>query len=521
MYVVKKSDSMSNKKDEIFKKLKDDEKLLEDNIEQLTKEEENISDSDISNNENSYIENKKNKYTWQIYLAICFIIIVISFNFIYLLFMPKLTLNGQSKIELDYNEEYKEFGYKLTLNKKDLTNKVKIKGKVNSKKLGVYTIEYYYKKGIFKTSKKRIIKVKDKTKPLIILDGSKNTYICPNTEYKNDKYQAIDNYDGDITKKVKVIKKEDRYIYQVEDSSGNKTKVIRKIIKKDRIVPSLTLKGDKVVNITQGETYKESGYTAIDNCDNDITEKVIIEGNIDINTIGSYELKYKVSDNSKNETIVTRTVNVLEKSKKGVIYLTFDDGPNEGTTNVILDILKEEGVKATFFVTNKGPDELIKREYEEGHSIALHTATHNYATIYSSDAAYFADLEAVQKRVENITGYKSMLIRFPGGSSNTISRKYNIGIMKRLTNEVLARGYKYYDWNISSGDAGETNTSEGVYQNVVSRISHDKVNMILMHDIKPYTRDALKAIIHYAKENGYIFDKITDSTDMVMQRVNN
>ncbi len=510
---------MSNKKkDEIFKQLKDDEKLLEDNIQKSVKE-ENISNA--SKEENSDIKKVKNKYQWQLYLVILSVIIFIIFILVYLFFIPKLTLNGQSKIELDYNEKYKESGYSLILNKRNLTNKVKVKGNVNSKKLGTYKIEYYYKFGIFKIRKKRTIEVKDKTKPLIILEGSKDTYICPNTEYKNDKYQAIDNYDGDITNNVQVIKKDNKYIYQVEDSSGNKTRVIRKITKKDRIQPVLTLKGDKVINITQGEEYKESGYTAIDNCDNDITEKVIIEGNIDTNTIGSYELIYKVSDNSHNETKVNRTINVLEKSKKGVIYLTFDDGPNEGTTNVILDILKEEGVKATFFVTSKGPDNLIKREYDEGHSIALHTSTHNYASLYSSDDAYFIDLEAVQKRVENITGYKSMIIRFPGGSSNTISRRYNIGIMSRLTKEVLARGYKYYDWNISSGDAGETNTSEGVYQNVVSRISHDKVNMILMHDIKPHTRDALKAIIHYAKENGYIFDKITESTDMVIQRINN
>ena len=318
-----------------------------------------------------------------------------------------------------------------------------------------------------------------------------------------------------------MYKRDNKYTYSVVDSSGNKTKLIRRIVKKDRTKPHLTLNGDQIVNIVRGENYLESGYTAIDNCEGDITSRVEVDGVIDINTVGSYKLTYRVSDSSNNEVVLTRIVNVLEPSKKGVIYLTFDDGPKDGTTNIILNILKEEGIKATFFVTNNGPDELIKREYDEGHTVALHTATHDYSAVYLSEGAYFNDLESVQRRVENITGYKSMLIRFPGGSSNTISRKYNVGIMSRLTSEVQKRGYKYYDWNISSGDAGQTNTSEGVYQNVVSQLSHDRVNMILMHDIKPYTRDALRGIIKYGKENGYIFDKITDSTEMVVQRVNN
>ena len=206
---------------------------------------------------------------------------------------------------------------------------------------------------------------------------------------------------------------------------------------------------------------------------------------------------------------------------KGVIYLTFDDGPNEGTTNVILDILKEEGVKATFFVTCKGPDELIKREYKEGHTVALHTASHDYATVYASDDAYFNDLKRVQDRVKNLTGFESKIVRFPGGSSNTISRRYSSGIMSRLTTELLNRGYKYYDWNISSGDAGSTTDPSGVYSNVVNSLRTDRANMILMHDIKSYTRDALRDIIRYGKNNGYRFERITLDTEMVTQRVNN
>ena len=114
-----------------------------------------------------------------------------------------------------------------------------------------------------------------------------------------------------------------------------------------------------------------------------------------------------------------------------------------------------------------------------------------------------------------------MIIRFPGGSSNTISRRYCQNIMSTLTSEVLNRGYHYFDWNISSGDAGSVKTASGVYNNVVKNLSKTRTNMVLMHDIKSYTKDALRDIIRYGKENGYRFERITMDTKMITQRVNN
>ena len=93
--------------------------------------------------------------------------------------------------------------------------------------------------------------------------------------------------------------------------------------------------------------------------------------------------------------------------------------------------------------------------------------------------------------------------------------------MSYLTKEVLNRSYRYFDWNISSGDAGETTDSHEVVKNVTTKLSHDKVNVILMHDIKSYTRDALKEIIEYGKNNGYTFDKLDEHNEMVTQKVNN
>ena len=165
------------------------------------------------------------------------------------------------------------------------------------------------------------------------------------------------------------------------------------------------------------------------------------------------------------------------------------------SAKIICDILKEEGVKATFFITNKGDDSLVQREFNEGHTVAIHTASHDYAVVYSSYDSYWNDLKIVQDRIKRLTGVETKIVRFPGGSSNTISRRYSPGIMTTLTNDLINKGYKYYDWNISSGDAGQTTSPDGVYSNVISQLSHDRSNMVLMHDIKWYTRDALRRII--------------------------
>ena len=442
-------------------------------------------------------------------------------GFGYLLLFPKITLNGKSKITLNYMDKYVERGYSAKYFNNDLTSKVVVSGKVNTKKLGTYKISYKVKKGIFTRSVTRKVVVKDTEKPKLDIK-SDDLYVCPGDEVVPDKVKAIDNYDGDVSSKVENILDTDKITYRVKDSSGNVSEVSRKIIYKDIEKPTVTLNGNDTIYLYVGDTYEESGVTTLDNCDSKISDKVKIESNVDTNVVGNYEVKYIVTDEGGNTTELVRKVIVSERNKNGTIYLTFDDGPNSGTTNVILDILKEEGVEATFFVTNKGPDELIKREYDEGHTVALHTASHDYAIVYASVDSYFNDLYSVQERVKRITGEESKIIRFPGGSSNTVSRKYCNGIMTTLTQEVQNRGFKYYDWNLSSGDAaGGSPTAEQIYNNVVGSLRKDRANMVLMHDIKTYTRDALRDIIRYGKDNGYRFEKITMSTDMVTQRVNN
>ena len=186
--------------------------------------------------------------------------------------------------------------------------------------------------------------------------------------------------------------------------------------------------------------------------------------------------------------------------------MTFDDGASPYTEK-LLNVLAQYGVKATFFVTCSGDDYLIEREYKEGHAVGLHTCTHNYSTIYTSVYNFFEDLYAVQDRVKNITGYTSYLMRFPGGSSNLVSTAYDGGthIMSRLVNEVGARGFTYFDWNVSSGDAGGATTSEAVYENVIYALKEGGSSVVLQHDTKEFSVDAVESIIIYGLNNGYIF----------------
>ncbi len=191
---------------------------------------------------------------------------------------------------------------------------------------------------------------------------------------------------------------------------------------------------------------------------------------------------------------------IEESGEKPVIYLTFDDGPSANTAKV-LDILKENNIKATFFVVNndiESHQELYKRIVDEGHTIGIHTYSHQYSRIYASVDDYLEDFNKMFEKVYNLTGVKPTVFRFPGGSINT----YNQHIYFELIAEMLRRGFTYYDWNVSSGDAGETFTSEAIYQAVVNGTATKSKSIVLMHDssTKHTTVNALQRIIDQYKE---------------------
>ena len=207
-----------------------------------------------------------------------------------------------------------------------------------------------------------------------------------------------------------------------------------------------------------------------------------------------------------------------------IVYLTFDDGPTENTTK-LMDVLEQNDVRGTFFVihTYDGCEKQIREIYKRGHCVALHTYTHEYS-IYKSEETYFDDLNKISDLVYQATGKRSMLIRFPGGSSNTISRKYKTGIMTTLTQEVTKRGYAYFDWNVDSTDASRKTVSvEKIVRNSTSGIGNTNQVVLLMHDAqaKTTTVQALPDVIKAYKDAGYRFDVLSTNAAECHHGVNN
>ena len=473
--------------------------------------------------------NKKNLSILGIFLLSC---IVLFFVF-YFVFVPKLTLLGKSVVNVEYGSKYKEPGYKASYMGGDITDHVWIVGKVDNEKLGTYVLKYKIQKNKITTTKQRVVNVVDTKKPEIILEGEIETKICPNKTYEEEGFKAIDNYDGEITDKVKSTPEDDKVTYEVKDSSGNKESVVRTLVREDAEAPKINLSGSSTMYVVINNKYNEPGFTATDNCEGDLTSKVKVEGNVNTSSLGTYTLTYSVADSKNNVATEKRTVIVQQNytrlasnytcGKAGVIYLTFDDGPNPYYTPKVLDVLKKYNVKATFFVLGSKVNsyqDLIKREVNEGHAVGIHTWSHDYAQVYKSSDAFWSEVTRTHDAIKNVSGYDTKLIRFPGGASNTVSRHYSTGIMKRLTNEVLSKGYNYFDWNISSGDAGGTTDPNVEYRNVVNSLSKSRGNVVLMHDIKNHTANAIESIVKYGIDNGYTF-AVIDSSVICRQGTNN
>ncbi|MBP3886307.1 MAG: polysaccharide deacetylase [Cellulosilyticum sp.] len=227
-------------------------------------------------------------------------------------------------------------------------------------------------------------------------------------------------------------------------------------------------------------------------------------------------------------------IQILEKEQVDTIeeltdvkyaYLTFDDGPSQNTIK-ILDFLKLNNIKATFFVIGKeGCDDIYKRIVDEGHTLAIHSNTHIYSDIYLSVYAFMKDITTLGDKLEKITGIRPTIMRFPGGSNNTVSYKYGgKQLMDKLVKEVTNKGYVYYDWNVDSSDATSNNRSkEAIFNAVMNGVQGKDEAIILMHDAaaKGSTVEALPEIVSGLRKKGYILEPITEETSPVQFKKNN
>ena len=195
------------------------------------------------------------------------------------------------------------------------------------------------------------------------------------------------------------------------------------------------------------------------------------------------------------------------------VCLTFDDGPSK-TTPDVLAALNAAGVKATFFVVATGYNEkylpLIAEAAAAGHQIVFLSASHEYSDIYQSPDAYWEDIALLKERISPYILTDGIhYLRFPGGSTNTVSRRYGgRGIMSELKAQAEEKGYTYVDWNVCAEDAvGGKPSANTIYRNVVRETGEQTQCIVLMHDSATTrtTAEALPDIIQWYKDQGFAF----------------
>ena len=232
-------------------------------------------------------EHKHDKKINNIISIIVLVLLIALFVVLHLL-TPKITLIGEHEIEIPYNGNYLEEGAKAKFFKDDISSKIKITNNIDTSKIGTYEVVYKIEHNNYKIEKTRTVKVVDKVSPIITLEGDTEVKICPSTKFKEIGFEAIDEYEGNITDKVKVEVKKDKVIYKVEDESGNSYETTRSILEVDDEKPIIDLKGNKTMYLNLTETYTEPGYTASDNCSGDLTDKVIVSGTVTNYQKGTY-----------------------------------------------------------------------------------------------------------------------------------------------------------------------------------------------------------------------------------------
>ncbi|MFT8349350.1 polysaccharide deacetylase family protein [Clostridium saccharoperbutylacetonicum] len=207
------------------------------------------------------------------------------------------------------------------------------------------------------------------------------------------------------------------------------------------------------------------------------------------------------------------TVSKVYATEKKVIYLTFDDGPAGKVTKDTLNILKEESVPATFFLIGeqiKGQEDLIKRIYSEGHSLGLHSMSHNRNLLYRSNDLFLKEMLDTQDVINSIVGLKPKIVRFPFGCNNNCYK-----ISQSMVDLLHKNNLKIYDWNTDSGDGAHPSANPNFF---IKNSKSDKDTVVLLMHCAYMSKNSVKAlptIIKFYKDNGYEFKKIDEDTPEV------
>jgi len=278
---------------------------------------------------------------------------------------------------------------------------------------------------------------------------------------------------------------------------------LEKNIRND-VTPKEQLNNEKPENPSIEEAEKEPNKKSkVEESDPKSNEKSNTEANKKTNEKPEEENKRESSEEFEENKVVT-------SNKKKTIYLTFDDGPSYKVTNNILDILKKNKVKATFFLIGdqiKDKEDVVKRIYNEGNSIGLHSYTHNYKKIYCNEDKFIKEMINCRNEINKVVGISPNIIRFPGGSYKRLNKDF----LKRLHD----KNFKVYDWNLDSSDGLKPKAPlDELYANAIEGSEEKGTLILLFHcaDVHQNTCRVLPKIISYYKSKGYEFKLITEET---------
>lgn len=240
----------------------------------------------------------------------------------------------------------------------------------------------------------------------------------------------------------------------------------------------------------------------------------------DSDVVKAQEKEVKTTKAPKKASTAEPTIKPTDDTTTKKVYLTFDDGPGS-QTGKILDILKKNHVKATFFVTGKedaSSKKIYQRIVKEGHTLAMHSYSHIQDVIYDSKEAFEKDLKQINRCLYEATGVHTKFYRFPGGSS---TQNTSLSIQNFI--DVLKKNhYLYLDWNVISPDINNANaTKEQVVTGVMQGVDAYDTAVVLMYDVadKPMTVKALPSIIKQIKAKNYELLPVDES--MILIQHNN
>ena len=319
---------------------------------------------------------------------------------------PVIKLKGDKEVTVELKGEYNEKGAQAFLDNKDISDRIKISSNVNLRVVGEYNVVYSVTnlKGRREKQVTRVVRVKDFVKPVIKLSKGKTYKTQYGETYKDPGYKATDNYDGDLTDKVKIDGNVDtnkigsyKLYYSVYDTSLNKATKIRTVKVVDEVPPVIKLRGKKKIVIKKDAPFFDEGYLATDNYDGDLTDKVKVSGSVNTAVMGTYKITYRVSDSFGNSSVKTRTVQVgtqAERDEANYIMISiskqklwyYKNGKLKLTSNVVTGTKNTwDTITGRFRIRNKangtyltGPDYKTWVNYwmliDYGTQIGLHDA---------------------------------------------------------------------------------------------------------------------------------------------------